>query len=152
MGATRLNKDVLSGLLFIGFGTAFLWVAQDYAFGSARRMGPAFFPIILSGLLIVIGLGVALRGLLAGSSRASGFAWRGLGCVLGACVGFAVLVHTAGLALATIILVIAGAYGSREFRWQPTLLLAAALATFCSIVFIHLLGLPIPVIGPLLGG
>jgi hypothetical protein len=152
MAAKLLNKDVLSGLLFIGFGAAFLVVARAYDFGTARRMGPAFFPIILSSLLMLIGLSVALRGLLTGGPRASNFAWRGLVLVLGASVLYAMLVQTAGLAPATIVLVLIGAYGSREFRWRPTLLLAVALAIFCSLVFTRLLGLPVPVIGPLLGG
>jgi hypothetical protein len=146
MPGMRLNKDVLSGLLFIGFGLGFLYLAQGYAVGTARRMGPAYFPILLSSLLVMIGLGVALRGLVTGAERPGNIAWRGLILVLLASVMFGALLRTAGLAPAVIVLVMVGAAASREFRWVPSLLLATALAIFCAAVFVRLLGLPLPIL------
>jgi hypothetical protein len=148
----RSWKDFLSGLMFIAFGTAFIWIGQDYAFGSARRMGPGFFPVVLASILVLIGLVVAVRGLLVDEERPRGFTWRGLLLVLVASIMFGVLVRTAGLALATAVLVMLSAYGSREFRWKPTVVLAVGLTIFSVVVFVYALGLPIPVIGPLLGG
>ena len=42
------NKDFLSGLHFIGIGALGIFMAQDYPMGSALRMGPGYFPIVLS--------------------------------------------------------------------------------------------------------
>ena len=56
----RNVRDLLAGCLFLAFGLAFLYFAQDYQLGSARRMGPAYFPVVLS--LILIGIGLATVG------------------------------------------------------------------------------------------
>ena len=45
------NKNFLSGLFFIGVGGLGLFMAQDYPMGSALRMGPGYFPIVLSAVL-----------------------------------------------------------------------------------------------------
>ena len=49
------GKDFWAGLMFIGFGLGFTLVAQNYPMGSAVRMGPAYFPTVLGGMLAVLG-------------------------------------------------------------------------------------------------
>src|SRR5436305_14393163 len=63
----RNAKDLLAGGLFLVFGAAFLVLAQNYPLGSARRMGPAYFPVVLSLILIAVGLATMLRALLVAS-------------------------------------------------------------------------------------
>ncbi len=55
------GKDFWAGLMFIAFGLGFMFVAQNYAMGNAVRMGPAYFPTVLGGLLAVLGAAVFLR-------------------------------------------------------------------------------------------
>ena len=55
------GKDFWAGLMFIAFGLAFMWKAQDYAMGTSVRMGPAYFPTVLGGLLAVLGAVVLFR-------------------------------------------------------------------------------------------
>ena len=62
------------------------------------------------------------------------------------------LVRGAGLVVALPILVILSARASAHFRWRPTLILAAGLTVFCVAVFLKGLGVPLPVLGPWLGG
>ena len=50
------GKDFWAGLMFMGFGLGFLGVAMSsYAMGTAVRMGPAYFPTVLGGMLAVLG-------------------------------------------------------------------------------------------------
>lgn len=49
------GKDFWAGLMFTGFGLGFMLVAQNYPMGSAVRMGPAYFPSVLGGMLAVLG-------------------------------------------------------------------------------------------------
>lgn len=148
----RNQKDFYAGLLFIVFGVAFMWIAQDYTFGTARRMGPAFFPIILSAILIVIGIVIGVRGVTVDEEPMRGFTLKGLVLVIVSTVLFGALVRTAGVPIATAALVAVSAYASQRFNWKPTLVLAVGLAVFCVVVFIYALGLPMPVRGPWLGG
>src|SRR5437763_15984899 len=56
------GKDFWAGVMFIAFGLAFMAVAQNYAMGNAVRMGPAYFPTVLGGILAVLGAVVLFRG------------------------------------------------------------------------------------------
>ncbi len=148
----RNQKDFYSGLLFILFGVAFMWIAQDYNFGTARRMGPAFFPVILSGILIAIGIAIAVRGVAVPDEPMRGFTLKGLVLVIVGTLLFGFLVRNAGVPVATAALVATSAYASQRFNWKPTLVLSIGMAVFCVVVFIYALGLPMPVRGPWLGG
>jgi hypothetical protein len=57
-------KDFWAGLMFIGFGGFFMiWALSHYQMGSAVRMGPAYFPAVLGGLLVLLGVFVFIEGL-----------------------------------------------------------------------------------------
>src|ERR687884_2370977 len=52
----KSQKDFWSGLMFIGSGLFFMiWAITHYQMGTAVRMGPAYFPAVLGGLLGVLG-------------------------------------------------------------------------------------------------
>ena len=51
----RDPRDFWSGVIFIIFGLAAIIIGRDYSMGTAGRMGPAYFPTILGGLLTLIG-------------------------------------------------------------------------------------------------
>jgi hypothetical protein len=61
-------RDFWAGLMFIGFGAFFaIWAVAHYQMGTAVRMGPAYFPTLLGGLLTVLGA-IVLFGALAGET------------------------------------------------------------------------------------
>jgi len=55
------GKDFWAGLMFAGAGLSFMVVSQNYPMGSAVRMGPAYFPTMLGGLLAILGAVVFVR-------------------------------------------------------------------------------------------
>jgi hypothetical protein len=55
------GKDFWAGLMFIAFGLGFMLVARNYAMGNAVRMGPAYFPTVLGGMLAVLGAAIFFR-------------------------------------------------------------------------------------------
>jgi hypothetical protein len=56
------QKDFWAGLMFLAFGLAFAIIARNYQMGTAVRMGPAYFPTVLGGLLAVLGAVILVRG------------------------------------------------------------------------------------------
>ena len=56
MFRVRSPQDLGAGVVFIVIGIAGILFGQDLAFGSAARMGPGYFPMLLSWLIIAIGL------------------------------------------------------------------------------------------------
>ena len=148
----RNVRDLLAGCMFLMFGLAFLYVAQDYQLGSARRMGPAYFPVVLSLILIGIGLATVGRAFVVAGPPIRDVAAKALALVTAAVMLFGLVVQGAGLGVATAALVLVSAPASRSSRLVPTLVLAAALAMFCVLVFIAGLGLPFRALGPWLRG
>jgi hypothetical protein len=52
----KAPKDFWAGMMFIGVGLFFMfWALTYYQMGSAVRMGPAYFPAVLGGLLAFLG-------------------------------------------------------------------------------------------------
>ena len=65
-------KDLWAGLMFIGFGMFFLvWALTHYQMGTAVRMGPAYFPTVLGGLLAFLGVLVLLEAFVLRAEGAS---------------------------------------------------------------------------------
>jgi Tripartite tricarboxylate transporter TctB family len=59
-------KDFWAGLMFIASGLFFaIWALEFYQMGTAVRMGPAYFPFVLGGLLAVLGAAILAESVLA---------------------------------------------------------------------------------------
>ena len=52
----RNNRDFFAGMMYIVLGAVGMWIARDYPFGSALRMGPGYFPTVLGGMMIAFGI------------------------------------------------------------------------------------------------
>ena len=148
----RNPKDFWTGLIYIFFGSSAILIAREYGMGTAVKMGPAYFPIILGGLLIGIGAISVTRSFIVPGAPIGSFAFKGLMLVVFSVVLFGFVVRGAGLAVALPALVIISALASSRFRWRPTLIMAAGLTIFCVFVFLKGLGIPLPVVGPWFGG
>ena len=147
----RHPKDFWIGIIFLFFGIAAVFIARDYSMGTAGRMGPAYFPSVLGGLLAVVGLIGVIRSFLRPGEPVSKFHIRNLVLVLVAVLLFGFLMRGAGLVPAALVLIVMSAYASPKFTWGGTLLLAVGLTIFAVLLFVKLLGLPIAIFGPWLG-
>ena len=107
----RAPKDFWAGLMFIAFGVAFTWVAQNYQMGTSVRMGPAYFPTMLGGILAVIGIAITIQSLIVSAGPVAKFYFRPLVLIVLATVLFGLALKPLGLVIAVAILVIVGAFG-----------------------------------------
>lgn len=69
-------KDFWAGLMFIAFGLFFVIGARDYQLGSAARMGPAYFPTLLGGLMAMVGGIVFFRSFVLKGEKVAAFPLR----------------------------------------------------------------------------
>ena len=148
----RNTIDFWTGLIYIFFGASAILIARDYSMGTAVKMGPAYFPTILGGLLLTIGVISVIRSFVIPGPAIGALAIKGLVLVTISVVVFGFVVRGLGVAIALPLLIIVSAYGSTRFRWRPTLVMAAGLTIFCVLVFVKGLGIPLRIIGPWLGG
>ena len=150
----RSNKDFLTGLIYLAIGMGFILVSRitELKIGTALRMGPAYFPLVLSFVLVGIGLISLVRSFIKPGTPIGTFAVKGLALVVVSTFLFGLLVRGVGFIAALPLLVVVSSYASRQFRWGPSLLLAAGLTVFCALVFLLGLGVPLPLLGPWFGG
>jgi uncharacterized membrane protein len=140
------NKDVWAGLLLIAIGAAAMFIARNYGFGTALRMGPGFFPIVLGSVLVLFGLYMLGSGLRQPEQIAGSWSLRALIILPLALVLFGVLMEHGGFVPAMLVLIFASATASTEFRFVEVLLFSIGLTALSVIVFVWALGLPYPLI------
>ena len=143
-------RDVVGGLVIVGIGGLFLLFGRELPVGSSFRMGPGYFPAILSWLMVA--LGAVIAGLAWRAPHQDGafgaVPWRALVLIAGATVFFGVALRGLGLGPVLIVVVLATAWASRNARLRTSVPLALGMAAFCSFLFIKGLGLPLPLFGP----
>lgn len=147
----RDPRDFWSGVIFVAFGLAAILIGRDYSMGSAGRMGPAYFPTMLGGLLVLIGLIGVARSMFRAGAPIGRFAMKEVMLVTISAAAFGILVRGAGLVISVILLVMISAYASAKFKPGPFLMLAVGLAIFAVLVFVKALGVAMPMFGPWLG-
>ena len=140
------NRDFWAGTMLIVTGLAAMVVAQNYAFGTALRMGPGYFPSVLGGILVLFGLYLLAQGLRSDDPIEGGWSLRALIVLPLSLVLFGLLMDYAGFVPALIVLVVGSSAASSEFRLLEALALAAGLTVFAVALFIYGLGLPYPLL------
>ena len=144
LGQTLLQPDILGGAVLACFGVLGLVFGASLDVGTTRRMGPGYFPKLLSWLLVVLGGIVAAVGLKAKAATVSAVVWRPVALITVAVVVFGVLMDRAGLLLATAAVIGLSAFAGRDARPVEVVALAAAMAVLAAVLFVYLLGLPLP--------
>ena len=155
--AMASQKDFFSGLMFTTVGGAFAWGARDYEIGSAARMGPGYFPLMLGLLLVLLGIAITIKSF-SGPGASSGdrigaFAWRPLLLVLLANLLFGVLLvglpsiglPAMGMFVAIMVLTLVASMARKGFRWKESVLLGAGLSLGSYLAFVRVLQLQFPV-------
>lgn len=133
------------GLFFIALGSAALWVSRDYPLGDLNRMGPGYFPRMLSFGMIGLGVLIVLRGLpeLAGTKGLGARLDRSFWLIPIAMVVFGLSVERVGLVAAlALTLAIAGA-AHREARIKEIAISMVTLIALSLLIFVVVLKLPL---------
>ena len=129
-------------MMFAGFGVAAMFIARDYRFGSAMRMGPGFFPTVLGGILVAFGVCIMALGLRNGERIQGHVSLRTLGLLTLSLIMFGLLMRWAGFIPALVALVFLSAASGREFRFLEVLVLTVTLVVASVALFIWGLELP----------
>ena len=146
------KKSLYSGLIFCLFG-AFLFIDawETLEIGTALRMGPGYFPIMIGGGLVLLGVAVMFSGRERTTFDFRALPWRAIVLLSVAILIFTYGLRPLGFVPATALLVFIAAKARRETSLQGALLISLALTAFCTLVFIYGLSLPLPLFGSVLG-
>ena len=134
--------DRIGAAAMLLFGLFWAWMATGYAMQTRDgNPGPGLLPLAL-GIIIVV---LALINLLRPEVRHIDLPHVGrILFILGALVGYAILLELLGYVLVTALLLgsLLAVLGERFRWWQPVAAVGVSLATYY--VFRVILGLPLP--------
>jgi hypothetical protein len=134
------NKDLLAGLMFIAIGMIFFVGAYNYTMGTAARMGPGYFPRILGGLLVFMGILVAGVGLKnqakAAASEGIGWKWTPVVLVTLSVVLFGLALPRLGMIAAVILLIALSGTAAHDKNYRELAIIAVVMCIFCAAVFV----------------
>lgn len=150
MSAIRRDvRDIIAGGTVIAVAFAFFYRSFAFGIGTPSDMGAGFFPMVLSGVALIIGLAILLDGLVRktrGHAEHEEFALRPLLAVLGGIAAFALLLTPFGLGPAVAAAAAVAGLGDPENRLINLAVLAVFLAIGCWLIFSVGLKLPLPLI------
>ena len=155
-GQALRTKELWAGLLYLAFGSVGFWMARRYGFGTTTQMGAGYFPTVLSGGLILVGMISVIKA----SYKVADYPDSHLGdlapkvalLILSSVVVFGLLLPVAGFAIALPAMLVVSAAASSRFRLQIKPLLAmTAFCLFCYLVFIKGLNVPLRPFGTWFG-
>jgi hypothetical protein len=145
-----LHTDVAAGLLFALFGAGFCAASLlGLSLGTPFRMGPGFFPATVGGLLLAVGLLIALNGFRArGDALPWGAVpWRAVVAIPLGLVLFGFAMRPLGLVPALLVLSLLAAFAVKEMSVPKAIGLAIIMAGLCVAIFSFGLGINLPLLG-----
>lgn len=145
------TTDLIAGLLLMAVAAFFGWHTTGLEIGTSLRMGPGYFPMVLSILLFILGALVALKSLGREDEPFGKIAWRGILFILPAPIFFGLTVRGLGFVPALFITTLIASQASSRMRPLYALILAVVVTILSTLIFSYGLGLPFRRVGPWVG-
>ena len=140
------RPQFFAGLVFTAIGIAALVMAREYPLGNAARVGPGYFPLLLSILLTGLGIAACVTSLGAGPIEHIGrWALVPMVFVLLGVVGFGLVIDKWGFIVAALCPLLLGCYQRILTRPIELAVLSAGLIGFTILLFVKFLGMPIAI-------
>lgn len=156
MGSTIFSRkrDLWGGAFVALCGALTIIEATSYNMGDLARMGPGYYPVLVGGFLVALGILIPfspdpddvqieqLEAQLPQPTRRERL--RGVVCIAAGIALFIVVGQYLGFLPATFALVFVSALGDTSNTYKSAAILAAAMTLFGAIVFSWALQLQIP--------
>ncbi len=132
------RRDFYAGIMFLLFGIGFLGLSLQYQMGTAAKMGPAYFPAVLGGILAVLGAIIFFgsMGKKAQTLTVEKFDLGLSGYIVVSIILFGVALNYLGFIAALIVLILVSSKASHEFKLRDTLISMVVLAIASYLIFI----------------
>ena len=152
----KSQKDFFSGLVFTLVGASFAYGATSYNIGSAARMGPGYFPLLLGIILALIGAFILFKSLVVETPTGDAigaWAWKPLIFIIAGNLLFGILLGGLPSIKLPAMGLIGAIYGTTlivslagdKFKLKEVLILASVLSAMSYVAFIVVLKLQFPV-------
>ncbi len=147
LGGVSNPKDFYTGIVLLAVCGVFAAGIVELPLGRVARPGPAFFPLILLGLLFIFSIAILFNGLRTKGEALTPVPWRGLIIITGMTVFFGLTIKGLGFIPAISATAFVSCFATRQWSMVSALATAAILTVFSWLIFIWGLGLPIALCG-----
>lgn len=142
------TTNALCGGILTAVGLFFAWQAFNLELGTAFRMGPGYFPLLLAIILTLLGIVILVQSVRVQHEPMGAIALRGMLFILPAPVFFGLTVRGLGFVPSLFFTALIACFASRRMTPIMAVALSLALTAFSVAVFSYGLGLPFQRFGP----
>ena len=138
-------RDLIGGGLILLAGAGAMYHSLTaFNLGTLARMGPGYFPAIVSGLLMLCGIAFIIPALFRAGAMPT-VEWRPLFWISLSVLAFALLLMPFGMVPAIIVQTILAGISDSKLSWKGAIVLAVGVAVGATLIFKTGLGLIVPV-------
>jgi hypothetical protein len=137
------DQNLVRGFVLIAISLAFGLTALTYPIGHLSRAGAGLFPLMVSGLLLLIGVSTVVRSHFVEKVPLD-FKFRNIGIILASLCGFALISHFVNMIVGIIFMVFCASFaGTASYSVMRNLKITAGLIAV-AFAFQKLLGFNLP--------
>jgi Tripartite tricarboxylate transporter TctB family len=136
-------QDYFGGIALMALALFALWASSDLQGMRGFSFGAGTAPRMFGILMLLLGVGVAIMGLVFDGPTLAKYHWRGPLFVTLSIVAFAGAIRPLGLVISAFAAFMIAALGTPETRWKETIIVGICLTAGCSLLFPYALGLPL---------
>ena len=137
------DRNLVRGLVLMAISLAFGLQSLRYPIGDFSRAGAGLFPLMVSGLLLLIGVSTVVRSYFVERERLD-FQMRNIAIILASLCGFALISHFVNMIVGIAFMVFCASFaGSSSYSVVRNLKIAAGLIAV-AFAFQKLLGFNLP--------
>ncbi len=148
----RNPKDFFTGLFLLVVSAVFTYGLLELKIGTAYRMGPGYFPMLLTGLLTIFAIAILINGFVSDGEPIGTIPWRGLLVVTLSVVSYGATLKGLGLVPALALTVLISTFAADRWDAKAAIGVTVVLVAACFAIFVKGLGLPLSPFGPWVGG
>jgi len=135
-------QDFYGGMSLILLSLTAFVASNDLPGMRGFAFGPGTAPRLFALTLALLSLIVVVGGLMSKGPQITAYKIRGLVFILASILVFAATIRTLGLVIASFACVVVCAVADEEVKWHETVIWAAILTIFCTLLFSYGLNLP----------
>lgn len=152
MLSIRNPKDFFTGVFLLVVSAVFAYGLTELQIGTAYRMGPGYFPMLLTGMLAIFAIMILINGFRTDGEPIGEIPWKALILITASVVVYGATLRGLGFVPSLAVSVLISTFAAERWDGKAAIALTVGLVVSCFLVFVKGLGLPIAPFGPWVGG
>ncbi|HVZ47078.1 MAG TPA: tripartite tricarboxylate transporter TctB family protein [Ramlibacter sp.] len=136
------DRTLVRGLFLMAIALAFGLTSFKYPIGEFGRAGPGLFPLIVSGLLLLVGIATVIRSRFS-EAKTIDFRIKNIAVIMGSLAGFALLSEFVNMIVGIVFLVFCASLAATSYSTMRNVKIAAVLVAI-AFAFYKFLGVNLP--------